>query len=117
MTRRNQPALGVEHEHALQRVVTGELEVDAERRILGAVARRLADEHRRARHGREDRVGERGAGAGRALVRLELRVGLVAKLDGALPPWTSNVIGTRSTETTSRISLTRSATGPPALPV
>src|SRR5262252_4274144 len=77
-------ASALEHEGALQGVVAADVEVDPELGVLRAVARRLADEDRRARNGGEDGVGQRRVGAGRALEGLELRIGVVADLDGAL---------------------------------
>src|SRR5579864_2943714 len=74
---------GVEHERALQRVVALQIDIDAERRLLGDVARRFSDVDRRAGHGGEDRIGQRRVDAGRALIGLELGVLIVAYLDGA----------------------------------
>src|SRR5258706_11385845 len=61
----------IEGERALESVVILHVEIDAELLVLRAVARRLADEYRRAGNGRKHRVGERRGVAGRALIRLE----------------------------------------------
>src|SRR6266853_796206 len=74
----------VELEDALKRVVTLQIEVNSERLVPGAIVRRLADEHRCARNGREDRVGQGRGTAGRAPIGLQLRVADVADLDRAL---------------------------------
>src|SRR5438445_4722335 len=73
--------LRVEHERALQRVVALDVEVDADQGVLRAVARRFSDEYRRAGHGGENRIRERGGRAACALVRLELGIAGVADLD------------------------------------
>ena len=69
---------------ALQRVVTLDVQIDAELGVLRAVTRGLADEHRRARYGREDRVGERGCLTAGAYIGLELRGSGGAYLQRAL---------------------------------
>src|SRR2546422_2477277 len=78
------PALRVEDERALQRVVAFDVEVDTELFVLRAVTWRLANEYRRAGDGREYGIGQcRGRAAG-ALVRFELGVTGLAELDRPL---------------------------------
>src|SRR6266850_1108184 len=68
------PAAGsaVENGGALQRVVPRQLDIVAELRVVRTVAGRLADVHRRARNGREDRVAQCRRRTVRTLVGLEL---------------------------------------------
>src|SRR5436189_3422162 len=69
---------GVENEGALQRVLAAQLEVVAERRMLRAVDRRLANEDRRAGHRREDRVAEHRRRAVRPLIGFEFGMADIA---------------------------------------
>src|SRR5215472_521986 len=76
----------VEDKRALERVVATHVEVDAELVVLGAVARALAHEHRRARHRREYGLRQGRRGSAGALVGFELGVARVADLEGSLAP-------------------------------
>ena len=115
----SRPASGREAEVALQGVVA--LEVDAGDAVLAAVAcvlARLAGVDGRARDRAEDRLGERRRVAGRADGTASSRPRRSRRSRcGPCHPGRVNVIGARSTATTSPIKPARSATAPPSCPV
>jgi hypothetical protein len=75
--------IALEHERALQRVVALDVEVDADLGVLRLVTRRLAHEHGRSGNRREHGVRQCRGVAGRARVRLELRIPGLAELERA----------------------------------
>src|SRR6516165_8976987 len=74
---------GVEDKRALERVMAAHVEVDAELVVLGAVARALAHEHRRARHRREYSLRQSRRSTAGALVGFELGVSGISDLEGS----------------------------------